>query len=226
LPKPGVRIVLREAIAIVSVNAGRAESIRHGDKVYESGIRKVPTSGATRVTELGLEGDAVVDTTHHGGVDQAIYVYRTEDYDWWSSESGRDFAPGIFGENLTISGLPANLYVGDRLLIGDVVLEATSARIPCSTLAAAMGDSGFGLAFRHAKRPGVYFRVLNEGAVSSGDTVTMVESENSEVSILDLFHFAYQTSHDADELRRFLQAPIAERVRSKVTRALDALTPG
>ncbi len=180
----------------------------------------MPAGGPVSVSEQGLFGDAVVDTRHHGGRDQAIYVYREEDYQWWAGETGRDFPGGTFGENLTIRGLPENLYIGDRLLIGDVILEAAAARIPCGTLAAAMADNGFGMAFRKAERPGTYFRVLNPGELSPGDKVTLIEAADSDVSVLDLFRFAYQTSYDPEELKRFLAAPIAERVRAQVEQVL------
>lgn len=180
----------------------------------------MPVRGQVHVTEQGLTGDAVVDTRHHGGRDQAVYVYRDEDYEWWVGATGRDFPAGTFGENLTIRGLPENLYIGDRLLIRDVILEATAARIPCGTLAAAMADSGFGMAFRRAERPGTYFRVLNPGELAVGDKVTLIEAAGGDVSVLDLFRFAYQTSHDPGELRRFLAAPIAERVRTQVEQKL------
>lgn len=201
---------------IKSVNLGSAETITHGEQTQTTGICKRPVSGKVEVTELGLRGDHIVDAQHHGGVDQAVYAYSVEDYEWWAAKTGRELQAGLFGENLTIAGLPSDMYVGDRLLIGDLVLEATSARIPCGTLATRMGDRGFGSIFRKAERPGTYFRVLNPGAVSSGDSVTMVEADMGTVTVLDLFRFAYETSHDADQLRRFLDAPIAERVRAKI----------
>jgi hypothetical protein len=40
------------------------------------------------------------------------------------------------------------------------------------------------------------------------------------VTVLDLFQFAYETSHDAQRLERFLEAPIATRIRSQVESAL------
>ena len=207
---------------ITSVNVGRAEMIAHGDQSMTTGICKRPVSGSVEVTELGLRGDKILDSEHHGGPDQAVYAYSADDYDWWASETGRDYPAGLFGENLTIKGLPSDLYVGDRLLIGDLVLEATSARIPCGTLATRMHDRGFGLTYRKAGRPGIYFRVLNPGAVSSGDSVTLVEGDAGTVTILDLFRFAYETSHDVENLQRILGAPIAARVRAKVEAALDS----
>jgi MOSC domain-containing protein YiiM len=208
---------------ITSVNVGKAETLTHGNQSMTTGICKRPVTGPVDVTESGLRGDQILDSEHHGGVDQAVYAYSADDYDWWAGETGRDFGPGLFGENLTIRGLPSDLYIGDRLLIGDLVLEATSPRIPCGTLATRMADRGFGMAFRKAERPGIYFRVLNSGAVSSGDSVTMVES-GSTITVLDLFRFAYETSHDVETLQRILDAPIAARVRAKVEAALDSLS--
>lgn len=208
---------------ITSVNLGNAETITHDNQTMTTGICKRPVSGSVQVSERGLHGDQILDSGHHGGPDQAVYAYSEDDYDWWAGETGRDYPAGLFGENLTVKGLPSDMYIGDRLLIGDLVLEATSARIPCGTLAVRMTDSEFGLAFRKAERPGIYFRVLNPGAVASGDSVTMVESGASTVTVLDLFRFAYETTHDAEQLRRFLDTPVAERVRAKIESKLAKL---
>lgn len=211
---------MQELMKISSVNVGKPEEIGTAGRSMTTGICKRPADGPVRVEEAGLEGDAILDARHHGGPDQAIYAYSADDYRWWAETMGRDFPPGLFGENLTIEGLPSNLFIGDRLLAGDVVLEATSARIPCGTLATRMGDSGFGLAFRQAARPGVYFRVLNPGVVQAGDSVTLVENAAGAVTVLDLFRFAYESNHDVERLQRFLEAPIASRVRTKVETAL------
>jgi MOSC domain-containing protein YiiM len=208
---------------IESVNLGVAETIAHGNRIITTGICKRPVSGSVEVTESGLRGDEILDGNHHGGLDQAVYAYSSDDYEWWAHETGREYHAGLFGENLTIDGLPSDMYVGDRLLIGDLVLEATSARIPCGTLATRMADRGFGMAFRKAERPGIYFRVLNPGAVTSGDSVTMVEGGAGSVTVLDLFRFAYETTHDAETLRRLLDAPVAERVRAKIETKLAEL---
>jgi MOSC domain-containing protein YiiM len=122
--------------------------------------------------------------------------------------------------------LPSDMNIGDRLLIGEVVLEATAPRIPCSTFAARMQDSQFGLAFRKAERPGIYFRVLNGGEVAVGHAVTVVANDSSDVSILDLFRFNYALQHDAGTLRRFLEAPLAVRFRAKVEAKLASLERG
>ena len=205
-----------------SINIGRKETVSSDGKSMQTGICKVPVTGPVQVTVEGLPDDAILAVRHHGGPDQAIYAYSSDDYDWWSETTGREYYPGLFGENLTIRDMPTDMRVGDRLLIGEVVLEATAPRIPCDTLAVRMQDRGFGLKFREAERPGIYFRVLNEGEIQTGDPVTLVESGDHEVTILDLFRFKYRLRHEPDELRRYLDAPLADRMRAEIESKLAA----
>jgi MOSC domain-containing protein YiiM len=86
-----------------------------------------------------------------------------------------------------------------------------------------MNDSGFGLQFRRAERPGFYFRVLNEGEVTAGDGVTLVENPQDGISMLELFRLSYQPGPSAVDLRRALASPIAERMRAKFESRLAAM---
>mgnify|MGYP001824909424 FL=1 len=208
---------------VSSVNVGREETIDHGNRQFTTGIRKRPVDGAVYIGSDSVAGDTISDKKHHGGVDQVVYAYSADDYEWWSEQLGREVPPGTFGENLTIEGLPTDMNIGDRLLIGDVLLEATAPRIPCSTLAAQMQDSGFGMAFRKAERPGIYFRVLNEGEVSAGDAVTYIENPAPVVSILALYRLAYDLRPDPDAIERYLEAPLAERMRVTIEEKLSAV---
>lgn len=209
---------------VASVNVGRKESIAHGKRTFETGIRKRPADGPVHIGVQIIAGDTICDTEHHGGADQAVYAYSSDDYAWWSEQLGSELEPGTFGDNLTIDGLPTDLNVGDRLLIGDVLLEATAPRIPCNTLAAQMQDHAFGTAFRRAERPGIYFRVLNEGEVTAGDSVTFVENPAPLVTILDLYRFAFDLRPKRADMERFLEAPLAERMRVKVESKLAGAT--
>src|SRR5688500_14381455 len=96
-----------------------------------TGIVKTPRTGPVLIDATGVLGDAVLDRNHHGGPDQAVYIYLQSDYEFWASELGQLPAPGTFGENLTIDGLAGDaLAIGDRLAIGEVLLELTSHRTP------------------------------------------------------------------------------------------------
>ena len=208
---------------LISVNLGHEQPIKNG-KSGRSGIFKLPTLAPVQISASGLGGDFICDTANHGGADQAVYVYGQPDYEWWSSELDRELAPGTFGENLTISGLEsAQLSIGDELQIGVLTLQVTAARIPCSTLAARMGDPAFVKRFRHAERPGVYCRVLQEGTVRAGDAVRLERYRGETISVLEMFRDWYEPDKSVAGVRRYLAAPVASRARvSKEKQRMEA----
>jgi MOSC domain-containing protein YiiM len=210
---------------IESVNIGREQKIPGHPKMGGTGIYKASVAGPVCVGQLGVEGDCVFDQKNHGGPDQAVYVYFLDDYDWWSKTLGRTIAPGTFGDNLTISGLSsADLAIGDRLVAGDVVLEVAAPRIPCSTLAARMDDSGFVKAYRDAGRPGAYCRVINEGEVRAGMAVTYQPYQGKRIALTDMFHdWFVRKTLDVARLRETLAAPIAARARTDWEEVLAAV---
>ena len=144
----------------------------------------------TRCTSasLGLEGDDQFDKRHHGGVDQAVYVYATEEADRWSAELGYDVRPGQFGENLRTLGLAVtDAVVGERWQIGDEgvgpLLESRSPRVPCATFQAWLDEPHWVKRFTEQGDVGAYFRVLREGTVLAGDDVTVVHRPAHGVTI-------------------------------------------
>jgi MOSC domain-containing protein YiiM len=200
---------------ILSVNLA-AETIRLPGMRQATGIEKRPVKDPVRVRQLGLDGDHVCSTKHHGGPDQAVYVYGETDYRWWESKLGRPLGAGRFGENLTISDLSsAEINVGDQLHIGtELVLEATAPRIPCGTLARHMRDRDFPEKFRAAERPGFYCRVIREGIAGVDDAVRLQRtSVDRPVSVVELLRSFYRSDDDAQTLRWHLSAPIAIRAR-------------
>ncbi len=208
---------------VTSINLGKPTRLSGKSFSGETGIFKTPVTGSVRVETLGLPGDAVLNERHHGGPDQAIYVYASEDYDWWSVSLGRPVAAGTFGENLTISGLPgSDLAIGTRLAFNEVLLEVTAPRIPCNTLAERMNDATFARLFMRAERPGFYCRVLNPGTMAVGEPFSLNAAAASDVTVLSLFRAAGRKLEQA-ELEWFLAAPIDERTRRKFEERLGDL---
>ncbi|GAB4501871.1 MAG: MOSC domain-containing protein [Anaerolineales bacterium] len=200
---------------LISVNIGQARPDPR-NPLKTSGIYKEPVSGAVKISPLGLENDVIVAVKHHGGPDQAVYLYTLEDYAWWSGQLGRDLPPGLFGENLTLTGFSsADLIIGDTLTVGTVTLQVSAPRIPCETFAARMGDPAFVKKFRHGERPGAYCRVLAPGSVQAGDPVRLERLPGPAVSLLEIYRDHYEATKDAAALRRILAAPIASRIRQK-----------
>ena len=208
---------------LLSINIGTARPVDPARPGELTGIYKEPVTGPVQVTRAGVPGDAIISTRHHGGPDQALYVYGGADYAWWAAELGREIAPGTFGENLTISDLEsASLAIGDRLNIGEVVLEVTAPRIPCDTFARRMGDRAFVARFRIAERPGAYCRVIREETIQAGDPVTLEPYAGDPVTIAEVFQDYYEEDRSLAEIYRFLAAPLAERVREKKQRQMRA----
>ena len=209
---------------LISVNLGEERILQRRDRVEKTGIFKFPTEEAVKVTKLGLERDVIISKQHHGGPDQAVYVYGAADYEWWSRELEKEIAAGTFGENLTISGLEsANFNVGDYIHLGEITLQVTAPRIPCSTFATRMSDPQWVKRFHHAERPGLYCRVINEGFVRTGEPVSTEKYVGETISIVDLFRDYYEKNKSEATLRRQLNAPIAIRARRDLEQELQAL---
>src|SRR5215216_5125976 len=209
---------------IISINLGQERTLQRKDRLERTGIFKSPTQEPVKVTKLGLERDVVVSKKHHGGPDQAVYVYGAGDYEWWENELGREIAPGTFGENLTISTLEsAQFKVGDYLHIGEVTLQITAPRIPCGTFATRMNDPGWVKKFRQAERPGLYCRVMQEGSIKTGEPVSTEEYTGETISILEMFRDFYDKDKSEETLRRHLKAPIAIRARKDLEKELQKL---
>jgi MOSC domain-containing protein YiiM len=209
---------------LMSVNLGEKRILQRKEHVETTGIFKFPTDKPVWVTKLGLEGDVIVSKKHHGGPDQAIYVYGGADYAWWSGELGKEISPGTFGENLTISELEsAQFKVGDYIHIGDVTLQVSAPRIPCGTFAARMDDPQWVKRFRYAERPGLYCRVLKEGFVQAGNTVSVERFTGDTISCLQMYRDFYDRNKSEETLLRHLNAPIAIRARKSLEEQLQRL---
>lgn len=176
------------------MNLGRARSVSYTDQPQGlTGIDKRPVDGPVRVAApgpkgvgaSGLAGDAVCDTRHHGGDDQAVYAVAREDLDDWERELGRPLANGAFGENLTTSGLDVSgALIGERWRIGPrVVLEVTSGRIPCLTFQGHLGERGWVKRFTRRGAPGAYLRVIEPGEIRAGDAVEIVHRPGHDVTV-------------------------------------------
>ncbi|MCA9790695.1 MAG: MOSC domain-containing protein [Candidatus Eremiobacteraeota bacterium] len=204
---------------LLAVNVGKARPME-GRRQSKTGIFKTAVEGAVAVGLLGLEGDVQVNKKHHGGPDQAIYLYAADDYAWWSKQLARELEPGTFGENLTLDSFgPEPLATGDRLRLGEVLLELTAPRVPCATLAARMGDPGFVKRFRQARRPGAYARVLEPGQLEAGLAANW--EARGKVALDELFELVYQSKAAPERLEAALRAPLASRMRELFESRLD-----
>jgi MOSC domain-containing protein YiiM len=176
----------------VNVGTARAVNVLTG----RTGIDKRPVTGPVRVRapgpakgHSGLAGDEIVSSRFHGGNDQAVYAYATEDLADWCAELGRDLPPGTFGENLTTEGLDlTGAVIGEQWAVGArLVLQVTSPRIPCATFAAWLDVPAWIRRFTERAAPGAYLRVIQPGPVEADDPVVLTDRPNHGLTIGTVF---------------------------------------
>src|SRR5690606_19866241 len=113
--------------------------------------------------------------------------------------------------------------VGDRFAIGDVLLEVTSHRTPCATLAARMEDPRFLKRFHRAGRPGAYCRVLHTGTVAAGDAVEYLRFAGEPVTVSALLALDGLREIPPETMRRCLAAPVHYKMREDFEQRLARL---
>jgi MOSC domain-containing protein YiiM len=188
---------------VISVNQGKVRDMLIGGKPGRTGIDKMPAAGPVRVGALGLAGDEYADTENHGGLDQAVHAYAREDLDWWVERLGRELPNGLFGENITTSGLDISAaLIGETWQLGSSTVQITSPRIPCITFQTWMGEEHWVRRFARAGRPGAYLRVLAAGSVSAGDEVRVLSRPACRVTVAESMLAFYG---DQDVMRRLLE---------------------
>jgi MOSC domain-containing protein YiiM len=202
-------------LTVLSVNIGKAQTVKA--KSGDSGIFKTPQCQTVLINIHGLAGDVVCDLEHHGGVDQAVYIYCQDDYDWWHHHEGLATSAGLFGENLTLAGMAsADAHVGARLISDNVILEITSPRIPCETLAARMNDKSFAKRFYQAARSGFYCRVAKPGPVSTGEIFQFQAYSGHRITMAEWLQSEPLKNLNAEMRQKFLSAPIHYKARAEL----------
>jgi MOSC domain-containing protein YiiM len=191
------------AIKVLSVNAGLPREVKWNGTTVTTSIWKSPISGPVRVSALNIAGDRQSDLSVHGGADKAVYVYPSEHYDYWRRElPGVDLPWGAFGENLTTTGLSEEFRIGDRLKIGTAEFAVTQPRLPCYKLAARFGRADMVKKFMKSGRTGFYLRVLREGEVEAGDSISVDGRGGDSLTVADIVVLYTQGADNQQMLMR------------------------
>jgi MOSC domain-containing protein YiiM len=178
-------------IRLVSVQVGTPRtvgsvlSIDPMERRFTSAIWKSAVRGRLHVGRLGLEGDSVANRRYHGGPDQAVLAYAGEHYARWAEEWRQSEMPGgSFGENFTLAGVTEEtVCIGDLLSIGGARFQVSQPREPCATLARRHKRADLVKTVAGNGRGGWYLRVLEEGEVGAGDSVSIVDRPCPEWSV-------------------------------------------
>jgi MOSC domain-containing protein YiiM len=192
---------------IVSVNVGLPREVIWKGKPVLTGIFKEPVTGRVQLHSLNLDGDRQADLTVHGGAEKAVYAYPVEHYDYWRKElPNLDLPWGMFGENFTVEGLfEDRVNIGDRFRIGTAEVMVTQPRMPCYKLGIRFGRADMVKRFLASRLSGLYFSVVQEGEVGTGDAIELVSRDENQVTVADITRLFVREIADSDLLYRAIQ---------------------
>jgi MOSC domain-containing protein YiiM len=180
---------------VLSVNVGQPKAITIGSRTFTTAFHKRPVSGRRQVNRVNIDGDKQADLVAHGGPDKAVYAYSAEDLEWWGKRLDRQLSRGQFGENLTVEGIDLReSVIGEQWQIGTVTLQVSQPRVPCYKMALRFRDPTMPRQFAAAGRSGAYLRVLTEGEIGAGDTITVTHRPSHRVTV-GLVATAYHHDH-------------------------------
>jgi len=157
--------------------------------IHKKSISNLKNSLPIEIHPLGVKGDEQANLSVHGGIEKAIYVYPAEHYAFWNELLTREtkkptlLKHGAIGENFTIEGLlETEVFVGDKLLIGNLEFAVVKLREPCFKFNAALSYKGAVKAMLQSGFCWWFFRVLKTGTLAAGAQITVVPGAR-EISI-------------------------------------------
>ena len=176
------------SFTIDEVLTGKARAFRGREA---SAIAKEPVDGPRHVGFLGIAGDEQADLTVHGGPDKAIHHYPRDHYPFWLDRIGEHHllsSPGAFGENISTEGLiESATCIGDRFRLGSALVEVSQGRQPCWKLGHRFGIAAITATVVATGRSGWYFRVIEEGSVTAGDRLDLIDRPRPDWSVERVF---------------------------------------
>ena len=194
---------------LLSVNVGLPRDVTWNGKTVRTAVWKSPVAGRRMVRKLNIDGDGQGDLAGHGGEHRAVFVYQMDSYRYWERFLDRsDFTFGQFGENFTVEALPDDeVCIGDRYRVGEAIFEVTQPRVTCYRVGIRMNEPRMPALLVAHRRPGFYFRVLQEGEVGAGDDIVKVADGPERFTVAEIDALLYLPGHSREQLQRALQLP-------------------
>jgi len=189
-----------------STNLGSLTTFTFEGEERTTGIFKTPVTTALHLGKQGVHGDVVANLKVHGGVDKACYLFATEQYDYWKTQyPDLNWNWGMFGENLTITGLDeAIMRIGNRYRLGTALIEISQPREPCYKLGYKFKDQTIIKKFIDHGHPGTYARVIEEGVVQIGDEFVLQEESKNTLTIQQFYNFLFERNKDPEMVKLIL----------------------
>jgi MOSC domain-containing protein YiiM len=155
-----------------------------------------------------------------------VHHYSASHYPVWCKElpeSAHLFKLGAFGENLFSAELDEKMVcIGDKIAIGDVVLELSEPRTPCMKLNHKFEVANMASRVQTLLRTGWLYRVLVPGTVQAGDMIRLLERPCPEWTVARLSYYLFLEKDNVDMMREIVALPaLGWEIRDKFHKRLD-----
>jgi MOSC domain-containing protein YiiM/ferredoxin-NADP reductase len=181
-----------------------------GNGRIETAIFKTNVPGPVVVTENGIIGDEHAYEPHRSP-DKALLHYCTSHYDAWSRElpaSEAHFKPGAFGENIFSAEVSErNVCIGDRIAIGDIIVEVTEPRAPCYKLNHRFEVKDMAKRTQTLFRTGWLYRIIKSGTIAAGDTVRLLERPHPDWTVARVEYYLFLETDNVEKMKEIVEIP-------------------
>jgi MOSC domain-containing protein YiiM len=178
-------------ITLVSLQVGKVKThhLSNGTE-WTTAFYKDQSLTQAHIYPTHVDGDEQHHKKFHGGEHRAVLMYSADHYPLWQQEFNFDFPYGAFGENFSVAGLDEDsVCLGDIYQIGDTVkLQVSQPRRPCNQIGQRWNMPSLSPAVTKTLRTGWYLRVLQEGVVSVGMPITLLERSYPQWTIRQSHH--------------------------------------
>ncbi|WP_442920019.1 MOSC domain-containing protein [Metabacillus sp. B2-18] len=189
---------------IIWLSKGKPTTLIHKGKEFRSGICKNQVE-KLEVKSSHILDDDVANHDYHGGSERVICVYPYEHYDFWENLYKQSLPKAAFGENLTVSGMKeTDVCVGDIYQIGEVVVQVSQGRFPCSTINKYTNINTILNKIVEHGFTGYFFRVLEVGRISSDSSIKLIKKHPAGISVAAIHHTFFHHKENLSQIEKIL----------------------
>ncbi|KAI8931571.1 hypothetical protein NX059_011225 [Plenodomus lindquistii] len=203
---------------LIQLRAGRIKKSLANGRI-ESAIFKAPLPGPVHLTKNGIVSDEHAFEPHRSP-DKALLHYCTAHYEDWKIEiptSAHLFKPGSFGENLFSYQISEKtVCIGDRLAIGNVVVEVSEPRAPCYKLNHRFETRDMSRRTQTLLRTGWLYRVVTPGVVQAGDMIHLLGRPLPEWSVARVMYYLFLETDNVKIMKEIVElGPLGDDIKNK-----------
>ncbi len=203
---------------LIQLRAGKIKKSLGNGRI-ESAIFKHPLAGPVEIKKSGITTDEHAYEPHRSP-DKALLHYCTSHYEEWRKEvpaSEHLFKPGAFGENLYNKEISEKtVCIGDRIAIGEVIVEVSEPRSPCFKLNHRFETKDMAKRTQTLFRTGWLYRIIKPGIVQAGDMIRLLERPYPEWAVARVMYYLFIETGNMEMMKEIVElGPLGDDIKSK-----------